>query len=106
MYSLSPAGIYRGLAIADTTTFCCVDAGNTGICISVSVLLEVIVAFITAAHPWLRDESCNVPLDILIFKLVKSYVRATPLKRAALMVITHQAITYWLIWKLFETGCL
>ncbi|GFY84033.1 CDPK-related kinase 3 [Actinidia rufa] len=34
-------------------------------------------------HQWLRDENHAVPLDILIYKLVKSYVRATPLKRAA-----------------------
>ncbi|XVF10159.1 hypothetical protein REPUB_Repub07fG0158500 [Reevesia pubescens] len=34
-------------------------------------------------HPWLRDENCAVPLDILIYKLVKSYIRATPFKRAA-----------------------
>lgn len=35
-------------------------------------------------HPWLRDENQDVPLDILIFKLIKSYLRATPFKRAAL----------------------
>ncbi|XVE58293.1 hypothetical protein DITRI_Ditri04bG0158500 [Diplodiscus trichospermus] len=34
-------------------------------------------------HPWLRDENSAVPLDILIYKLVESYIRATPLKRAA-----------------------
>lgn len=38
------------------------------------------------AHPWLRDEKHDVPLDILIYKLVKSYVRATPFKHAALKV--------------------
>ncbi|KAF6136238.1 hypothetical protein GIB67_001647 [Kingdonia uniflora] len=36
------------------------------------------------SHPWLRDENRSVPLDILIYKLVKAYVRATPFKRAAL----------------------
>ncbi|OIV96869.1 hypothetical protein TanjilG_08730 [Lupinus angustifolius] len=35
-------------------------------------------------HPWLRNEKIAIPLDILIYKLVKSYVRASPLKRAAL----------------------
>ncbi|KAM1019594.1 hypothetical protein ACFX13_041671 [Malus domestica] len=35
-------------------------------------------------HPWLRDDSCPLPLDILIHKLVKSYLQATPFKRAAL----------------------
>ncbi|KAM2383397.1 hypothetical protein ACFXTH_040961 [Malus domestica] len=35
-------------------------------------------------HPWLRDDSRPLPLDILIHKLVKSYLQATPFKRAAL----------------------
>lgn len=35
-------------------------------------------------HPWLRDENRPLPLDISIYKFAKSYVRATPLKRAAL----------------------
>ncbi|KAK8702389.1 hypothetical protein V6N13_020745 [Hibiscus sabdariffa] len=34
-------------------------------------------------HPWLRDDSRPVPLDILVYKLVKSYLHATPFKRAA-----------------------
>ncbi|XP_077248451.1 CDPK-related kinase 3-like isoform X2 [Tasmannia lanceolata] len=36
------------------------------------------------SHPWLRDKHCPVPLDILIYRLVKSYLRATPFKRATL----------------------
>ncbi|KAK9291333.1 hypothetical protein L1049_019278 [Liquidambar formosana] len=43
-------------------------------------------------HPWLRDENRAVPLDILVYKLVKSYVRATPFKRAALKALS-KAIT-------------
>ncbi|CAN6466366.1 unnamed protein product [Victoria cruziana] len=39
-------------------------------------------------HPWLRVDSRAVPLDILIYKLVKSYIRSSPLKRAALKVIS------------------
>ncbi|XP_071934085.1 CDPK-related kinase 3-like isoform X2 [Coffea arabica] len=39
-------------------------------------------------HPWLRDQDCAVTLDVLIYKLVKSYVRATPLKRAALKALS------------------
>ncbi|XP_015572632.1 CDPK-related kinase 4 isoform X2 [Ricinus communis] len=39
-------------------------------------------------HPWLRDEKRPVPLDILIYKLVKLYVRATPFKRAALKALS------------------
>ncbi|XP_060203965.1 CDPK-related kinase 4-like isoform X1 [Lycium barbarum] len=40
------------------------------------------------AHPWLRTENPFVPLDILIFKLVKSYTRTSPLKRAALKALS------------------
>nr|GEW15483.1 CDPK-related kinase 4-like [Tanacetum cinerariifolium] len=39
-------------------------------------------------HPWLRDEDRAVPLDILIYKLVKSYLRSSPLKRAALKALS------------------
>ncbi|KAK8969144.1 CDPK-related kinase 3 [Platanthera guangdongensis] len=39
-------------------------------------------------HPWLRDENRQVPLDILIYKLVKLYLRATPLKRSALKALS------------------
>ncbi|KAM2199856.1 hypothetical protein ACFX1Q_002956 [Malus domestica] len=39
-------------------------------------------------HPWLRDEKHDVPLDILIYKLVKSYVRSSPFKRAALKALS------------------
>ncbi|XP_004145991.1 CDPK-related kinase 6 [Cucumis sativus] len=38
-------------------------------------------------HPWLRDENIAVPLDNLIYKSVKAYVRATPFKRAALKAL-------------------
>ncbi|OVA04750.1 Protein kinase domain [Macleaya cordata] len=40
-------------------------------------------------HPWLRDENRPVPLDILVYKLVKSYLRATPFKRAALKALSR-----------------
>ncbi|XP_020704535.1 CDPK-related kinase 3-like isoform X2 [Dendrobium catenatum] len=39
-------------------------------------------------HPWLRDEQRQIPLDILVYKLVKSYLRATPFKRAALKALS------------------
>ncbi|KAL9267705.1 CDPK-related kinase 3-like protein [Drosera capensis] len=39
-------------------------------------------------HPWLRNENHHIPLDILIYKLVKSYVHATPFKRAALKALS------------------
>ncbi|CAN1251060.1 CDPK-related kinase 4 [Linum perenne] len=39
-------------------------------------------------HPWIRNEAQHVPLDIFIFKTVKSYVRATPFRRAALKALS------------------
>ncbi|KAL6642837.1 hypothetical protein ACP70R_021018 [Stipagrostis hirtigluma subsp. patula] len=44
------------------------------------------------SHPWLRDERRQIPLDMLVFKLVKAYLRSTPLKRAALKALSR-AIT-------------
>lgn len=41
---------------------------------------------VIAAHPWLRDDSRPINLDILIYKLVKAYLHATPFKHAALKV--------------------
>ncbi|GJU67833.1 CDPK-related kinase 3 isoform X1, partial [Tanacetum coccineum] len=35
-------------------------------------------------HPWLSSESHPIPLDILIYKLVKSYLHASPFKCSAL----------------------
>ncbi|KMT20238.1 hypothetical protein BVRB_1g002420 [Beta vulgaris subsp. vulgaris] len=39
-------------------------------------------------HPWIRDENHSIPLDILIYKLVKAYLHATPYKRAALKALS------------------
>ncbi|PKA64187.1 CDPK-related kinase 3 [Apostasia shenzhenica] len=39
-------------------------------------------------HPWLHDVKATVPLDILIYKLVKLYLRATPFKRSALKALS------------------
>ncbi|GMH00382.1 hypothetical protein Nepgr_002221 [Nepenthes gracilis] len=39
-------------------------------------------------HPWLRNENHPIPLDIFIYKIVKSYVLATPFKRAALKALS------------------
>ncbi|KAK3038756.1 hypothetical protein RJ639_027343 [Escallonia herrerae] len=40
-------------------------------------------------HPWLRSELHPIPLDIIIYKLVKSYLHATPFKRAALKALSR-----------------
>ncbi|XP_062091319.1 CDPK-related kinase 3 isoform X2 [Humulus lupulus] len=39
-------------------------------------------------HPWLRSDTRPIPLDVLIYKLVKSYLRASPFKRAALKALS------------------
>ncbi|KAH7668510.1 Non-specific serine/threonine protein kinase protein [Dioscorea alata] len=39
-------------------------------------------------HPWLRDEQRHIPLDFLIYKLIKSYLRSSPFKRAALKALS------------------
>uniref|UniRef100_A0A0E0EZT8 Protein kinase domain-containing protein n=1 Tax=Oryza meridionalis TaxID=40149 RepID=A0A0E0EZT8_9ORYZ len=44
------------------------------------------------SHPWLRDECRPIPLDMLVFKLIKAYLRSTPFKRAALKALSR-AIT-------------
>ncbi|KAJ7963445.1 CDPK-related kinase [Quillaja saponaria] len=40
------------------------------------------------SHPWLRNDDHPIPLDILIYKLMKSYLQATPFKRAALKALS------------------
>ncbi|KAK1420251.1 hypothetical protein QVD17_21694 [Tagetes erecta] len=39
-------------------------------------------------HPWLSSQSHPIPLDILVYKLVKSYLHASPFKRAALKALS------------------
>lgn len=39
-------------------------------------------------HPWLRDETRDLPIDVLIYKLIKSYIRASPFRRAALKALS------------------
>nr|BAJ96597.1 predicted protein [Hordeum vulgare subsp. vulgare] len=39
-------------------------------------------------HPWLRDDQRQIPLDILVYRLIKQYLRATPLKRLALKALS------------------
>lgn len=59
--------------------------------------LKLITTFTIAAHPWLQNDSRPIPLDILIYKLVKSYLHATPFKRAALKVLfffTHMSLYF------------
>ncbi|MCH95461.1 CDPK-related kinase 5-like, partial [Trifolium medium] len=39
------------------------------------------------SHPWIKNyEDAELPLDILVFKLMKTYMRSSSLRRAALRV--------------------
>ncbi|KAJ0248628.1 CDPK-related kinase 4 [Hirschfeldia incana] len=40
------------------------------------------------AHPWLRDENPGLLLDFSIYRLVKSYIRASPFRRSALKALS------------------
>ncbi|KAF2315183.1 hypothetical protein GH714_038364 [Hevea brasiliensis] len=51
-------------------------------------LQERMTAVQALNHPWLRDDNRPIPLDILIYKLVKAYLHATPFKRAALKALS------------------
>lgn len=40
-----------------------------------------------SGHPWIKNShNIEVPLDILIFKLMKAYMRSSALRKAALRV--------------------
>ncbi|PKI47473.1 hypothetical protein CRG98_032063 [Punica granatum] len=40
------------------------------------------------SHPWLRNyNGIKIPLDILIFKMMKAYMRSSPLRKAALKAL-------------------
>ncbi|XP_075501313.1 CDPK-related kinase 5-like [Primulina tabacum] len=39
-------------------------------------------------HPWIRDTDLKTPLDILILKLMKAYLRSSPLRKAALRALS------------------
>ncbi|KAG6513584.1 hypothetical protein ZIOFF_023916 [Zingiber officinale] len=43
-------------------------------------------------HPWLRNEQRQIPLDMLVYRLIKLYFRTSPLKQAALKALS-KAIT-------------
>uniref|UniRef100_A0A1D1Z5S8 CDPK-related protein kinase n=1 Tax=Anthurium amnicola TaxID=1678845 RepID=A0A1D1Z5S8_9ARAE len=41
------------------------------------------------SHPWIRNyNDARVPLDILVFKLMKAYMRSSPLRKAALRALS------------------
>ncbi|KZV47517.1 CDPK-related kinase 5 [Dorcoceras hygrometricum] len=39
-------------------------------------------------HPWIRDAGGKTPLDILILKLMKAYLRSSPFRKAALRALS------------------
>ena len=43
--------------------------------------------FFFPGHPWIRNyNDIKLPLDILIFRLIKAYIRSSSLRKAALRV--------------------
>jgi serine/threonine protein kinase len=39
-------------------------------------------------HPWIRSENMKIPLDIIVYRLVRHYLRATSMRRAALKALS------------------
>ncbi|CAJ1929743.1 unnamed protein product [Sphenostylis stenocarpa] len=40
------------------------------------------------SHPWIKNKDVKVPLDILIFKLMKAYMQSSSLRKAALRALS------------------
>jgi hypothetical protein len=49
-----------------------------------------------AVHPWIGGNQ-KVPLDILIYRLVRSYLRSSSMKRAALKVDFLHSSQLWVM---------
>lgn len=48
---------------------------------------KVVIFSIVSGHPWIKDSNnAKVPLDILVFKLMRAYLRSSSLRKAALRV--------------------
>ncbi|CBI29545.3 unnamed protein product, partial [Vitis vinifera] len=49
-------------------------------------------------HPWIKNNDIKVPLDILILKLMKAYMRSSSLRKAALRLLgiplLHSSIVF------------
>lgn len=39
-------------------------------------------------HPWIRSDKVEIPLDIIVYRLVRAYLRATSMRRAALKALS------------------
>ncbi|KAG0590218.1 hypothetical protein M758_1G080200 [Ceratodon purpureus] len=39
-------------------------------------------------HPWIRNNNVKIPLDIIVYRLVRAYLRATSMRRAALKALS------------------
>lgn len=62
-------------------TFKCYSAHLT------MLYLQIIKFFLSTGHPWIRNyNDIKVPLDILIFRQMKAYLRSSSLRKAALKV--------------------
>jgi predicted DNA-binding transcriptional regulator len=60
-------------------------------------------ALAESAHPWIRGQQ-DIPLDIMIYKLVKFYIRSTSVRRAALKVLISSAQIHFNVGSLFRVG--
>lgn len=48
---------------------------------------KIVIFSILSGHPWIKDSNnAKVPLDILVFKLMRAYLRSSSLRKAALRV--------------------
>jgi len=56
---------------------------------SIEYCLVVSIHVFFLGHPWIRNyNDIKLPLDILIFRLIKAYIRSSSLRKAALRVST------------------
>jgi hypothetical protein len=52
-----------------------------------------VLLFGVAAHPWIRSNNVKIPLDIIVYRLVRAYLRATSMRRAALKVNDEEYVS-------------
>jgi len=54
---------------------------------SYAVAHLIVPYWLSAGHPWIRSYmDIKVPLDILVFRLLRAYMRSSSLRKAALRV--------------------
>lgn len=53
-------------------------------------------------HPWIKNNDIKVPLDILILKLMKAYMRSSSLRKAALRVRLLYLFVYEILFVFYD----